>query len=538
MGAQGEHIKASKGYRHTMYSQVWVLLVAAIAATSAAPLMSTQDSNQDHVIKPLAAKSGPEKMLVFIPGANVPTENYLPTVNAIQEASDLRLWVVIPAMPGKRCVILCPTASICAPLQSYVKSILSKATGQGWNGTSFAPDTFIAGHSLGGICAQTLSIAYPSPGYQALTVLGAYTEAITGPNSVQNFPIPVMTVGAELDGGLGRPAMIGARLRASDEAAKSNGTDWQIQKAPVLILPGLDHSSFCPGFSVPGDVFPAEATQEQAMNATGSIVSAFLELHSSKVISVAPSAPATAEIEAAMAWTREFLNPFEQAYKLEAGNNGNNHLTSPWCQKAQTILSGSPAAQRVRVNPVVYKDDAHQFEHTRVGYRADSAGIVLNASSHNDYYSGISTGCLVPAASVDCKMVSSERVAQLLNITNNTSPSCKDVNQVAVNTALAILSNSGPTANKTLSRYMERGRTIAFADDFAPFENIGPLFIKGSLKITDSAEGITVSSIAIHTQLNSTLFPGVHYCKLLSPARVLDYIYTDSLKKKSGCLNV
>jgi len=515
------------------------LLLAAIMSASAAPLTAmtaSNDSNQDHVIKPLDDKVGPEKMLVFIPGANVPTENYLPTVNAIQEASELKLWVVIPAMPGKRCIMLCPTASVCAPLQGYVSSILGKAKKQGWNGTSFAPDTFVAGHSLGGICAQTLSMAYTSPGYQALTVLGAYTQAVTGKNSVQDFPIPVMTVGAELDGGLGRPAMIGARLTASDEAAKTNGTDWQTTKAPVLILPGLDHSSFCPGFSVPGDVFPAEATQEEAMNATGKIVSAFLHLHSGS----SDVSSASQTIQAAMASTREMLAPFTQAYKIEGGNNGNNHKTSPWCQTAQQLLSGSPAADKVRVNPVVYKDDAHQFEHTRVAYVPDSSGdLVLNASGHNDYYSGVGSSCLVPAASVDCKMVSSERVAQQLNITQNTSPSCRDVNQEAVKTAMAILSNSKSAfANKTLARYIKRGRSIMFADDFAPFENIGPLFIKGSLKITDSSEGITVSSIAIHTQLNSTLFPGVHYCKLLSPARVLDYIYTDSLKKASGCLNI
>merc|ERR1712070_164174 len=382
------------------------LLLAAIMSASAAPLTASNDSNQDHVIKPLDDKVGPEKMLVFIPGANVPTENYLPTVNAIQEASGLKLWVVIPAMPGKRCIMLCPTASVCAPLQGYVSSILGKAKKQGWNGTSFAPDTFVAGHSLGGICAQTLSMAYTSPGYQALTVLGAYTQAVTGKNSVQDFPIPVMTVGAELDGGLGRPAMIGARLTASDEAAKTNGTDWQTTKAPVLILPGLDHSSFCPGFAVPGDIFPAEATQAEAMSATGRITSAFLHLHSG--VSESTVTEAKQDIENAIGWTRELLSPFHQAYRLEAGNNDENHVSSPWCRNAQTILAGLPASERVRVNPVVYKDDSHEFEHTRVAYSVEAGALLLNASGHNDYYSGISTGCLVPAASVDCKMVSSE----------------------------------------------------------------------------------------------------------------------------------
>ena len=84
------------------------------------------------------------------------TEYYLATAAAIQQASDLNMWVVIPSMPIKRCIILCPSLSVCAPLQDHVTAIIAKATAQGYNGTASAPDTFIAGHSLGGICAQRL----------------------------------------------------------------------------------------------------------------------------------------------------------------------------------------------------------------------------------------------------------------------------------------------------------------------------------------------------------------------------------------------
>jgi hypothetical protein len=90
----------------------------------------------------------------------------------------------------------------------------------------------------------------------------------------------------------------------------------------------------------------------------------------------------------------------------------------------------------------------------------------------------------------------------------------------------------------TLARYKKRGRGIFFGADFSPLGNIGPLFVKGSIKIQDSPKGITVSSITISSAITSPLFPGVHYCKFISPARVIDYIMIDSLKEKSGCLNV
>ena len=36
-------------------------------------------------------------MMVFIPGGKVSTEYYIDTVKAIQEASNLNLWVVVPS---------------------------------------------------------------------------------------------------------------------------------------------------------------------------------------------------------------------------------------------------------------------------------------------------------------------------------------------------------------------------------------------------------------------------------------------------------
>merc|ERR1711871_1258642 len=89
----------------------------------------------------------------------------------------------------------------------------------------------------------------------------------------------------------------------------------------------------------------------------------------------------------------------------------------------------------------------------------------------------------------------------------------------------------------TLARFMAKGRGIFFGEDFSPFGNIGPLFVKGTIKIDDSAAGITISSIAIKSGIDSWIFPGVHYCKFVSPARIIDYMMIDSLKTESGCLN-
>jgi len=60
------------------------------------------------------------------------------------------------------------------------------------------------------------------------------------------------------------------------------------------------------------------------------------------------------------------------------------------------------------------------------------------------------------------------------------------------------------------------------------------------MKIKDDTKNncLEVASLVEGPQsLKSHIFPGVFYCKLLSPARMIDYIMIDSLKAKSGCLN-
>jgi len=309
-------------------STLSILLNVAIAA------------NSNHILKPQPGKTGPQKLMVLLPGAAVDTDYYVATATAIQKASSVNLWVAIPSMgPPKRCIILCPTLGVCSPLHSVVTSIIGKAKDAGYNGSATAPDVFIAGHSLGGICAQRLAIAYPPSEYHAAIVMGSYTEAKSGPGSTAEFPIPILTVGAELDGGLGRPAMIDVRLQGSDSAATNKtqnptgDASWQLKQKPVVILPHIDHSSFCPGFQVPGDVYPAEATQEEAMRVISTTVSAFLALQTNQPPATQTTALAT--LSEKLVWTRKLLAPLHEAYAWEAGDNSGNHTYAPLCAKAR-----------------------------------------------------------------------------------------------------------------------------------------------------------------------------------------------------------
>ena len=85
-----------------------------------------------------------------------------------------------------------------------------------------------------------------------------------------------------------------------------------------------------------------------------------------------------------------------------------------------------------------------------------------------------------------------------------------------------------------MERYTKLGRTICLEDDFSAPGNIGPLWVKGSLKMSDNATCLTVASLQEYSPVNSKIYPGVSYCKLLSPARVVEWAMTDSMHKPSA----
>ena len=85
--------------------------------------------NSNQVVAPLDSKADlDEKMFVFIPGANVPTSYYLDTARAIQEAADLKLWVVIPEIADKLCISVCPSKGTCFHLYDDVNKVIGMAT--------------------------------------------------------------------------------------------------------------------------------------------------------------------------------------------------------------------------------------------------------------------------------------------------------------------------------------------------------------------------------------------------------------------------
>ncbi|CAE8623446.1 unnamed protein product [Polarella glacialis] len=506
------------------------LLASLLSAFAVLP----GEADEHIVLKPpgYSNTSDPQKMLIFIPGGNVPNNHYESTARAIQAAAaeqELMLWVVIPAAFNRLCIIECTSTVTCAPLHSGVESALSLALAQGWVRGADSEDLWLAGHSLGGVCANTLFQAYRSASaarpYAGLILVGSYVD-ISGNYSLPSYPAPVLTLNAELDG-LVRPGKTSVWWQQHMHIQESRGEEFAITNKPVIILPKLNHSDFCPGFDVPDDL-PAEVDQVEATGIIAKSVAAFLALQM-EATGVTDKLDSFELIRQQIHWTRQFLSPYLQAQSMEhsaADTMTSDEGSSPFCAEAQHLIAGLSDADDARIEVHDgFHADSKNLEHCHPNWTALEDGrLLVNSCSHTDYYPD--TGQITAASEIACKMLSSDRVAQQVKAgAARPHVQCSDVNRHAVSLAEKL------AAPSTLERFRKKGRGWCFLDDTHTAGNIGPIWIfKDALQLEENATCMSVTSPSLFTELDGQTYPGCHYCKFLSPAFVLDWMMTDSLK--------
>jgi len=301
----------------------------------------------------------------------------------------------------------------------------------------------------------------------------------------------------------------------------------------------MDHSDFCPGFHVPGDVYPSAVDEATAMTQVGNAVSAFMHLHTEQSESLVQDS--LLYIKQQSEWTRNnLLHAYRQALLWEKSAD---EETAPWCEMAEYELSGLSAADKERMNVIsVNEDTSKHFEDTRVSWAQSGNEATFNVSGFVFPYTSkdIADSCYTSALELGCKLASSDRVAQQLDVASgdyDNSATCGSINEYAQKRAIELLSETS-AGQAIIDRHTERGRPMCFKPDFAVPGNVGPLWVSTHMTIEDDGECLEVASLHLGPQgLRSPIFPGVHYCKLISPARIVDYYMIDSLKAQGGCLN-
>jgi len=338
----------------------------------------------------------------------------------------------------------------------------------------------------------------------------------------------------ELDGGLARPGKTALWWRQHEKLVGSIGEQAALSEKPVIVLPKLNHSDFCPGFDVPGDLL-AEVSQEVATTTIGEVVAAFLFVRVAASSATQPPEQAINLLREKTTWTRDFLAPYLKAQDMEryvADPAVSAEGTSSFCAQAQHLIAGLAPLDNDRLTVTDwFRDSSPSLEHCHPNWTHAGNELIVHTCSHTDYYPDISnTGSITAASEIACKMLSTERIGQQLNVTIlDPTVDCRAGNKKAVEIAESI------AAPSTMKRYKSSGRGWCFLEDTETLQDIGPLWVfKDTLTMKDNATCMSVSSASLRTTIDGKIYPGNHYCKFLSPARVLDWMMTDSLKGKKA----
>lgn len=522
------------------------LLTASFIALSTVP--SSQSKN---VIMPAVKTTGQTAALIFIEGAEIEGSLYEPLLAQVQNLSALSLWVGIPAFLGNTP----EPVRLAADIKSTFKD-LEKA---GFNASS--PDTlfFYGGHSLGTVFVQDYvadsisnSSDYPATGQVLTGGFLARKHYTKGDNNTFKYPVPTLTISGSLDG-LARVSRTGAEamyqqiLRQTDEAAQKN----MEAKFPVVIVEGMTHQQFASGpaqgLVKQRDLKP-ELTEEEAHCAAAEVIVDFID-------NLAGIPSTGTAVHDAVESSKTFLQPLLDTYLLE----GSKHFNCPaqiggplekmctkdicpskseWATEAQTLISGVQNDDpKYKVSISNQYANCHSAPDPNINNSTQSktGKTVLNidtfAQGSWETLDAEDTGFVYTSAhtismklySRQCTMIKGEGLWHT-NFSVDMQDFCAMINQNAFENALATADE------KTRTRFLARGQNYTFGPDQP--KSSGPFsWDDASIIFTDQGdEGVQVSSPTLRTSMDSD--PGCyHFCKLLSPARAMEWIYLDGLRR-------
>jgi hypothetical protein len=373
-----------------------------------------------------------------------------------------------------------------------------------------------------------------------------------GPN-IPSFPVPVLTVGGELDGVV--------RVTRIAEAYYSQTVLGKLATFPVVIVPGMSHVSLlstpAPSAVVSQDL-AAEITPSFALSTVAKVVAAWVSGDSA---SLQPYIQKTADLSAPI--IDAFVN-YEGSWWFTGGDD--EHGSSYWAGYAQELMAspmpdGTNYAWATANEFHLVSDEETippYFRHKHrpnitvegntissvsvsqlrfVKYTTEQAALGLNGDiilkeeklgimntlpdDGSDYVSAIE---------ISTKLASRQLVYNTTGVVNppdslDDGDRCKAINQAAYDWAL----NRAGAAAKT--RFTKYGLPMVMQADKKPPIGIGPYWIWTYLDITVTATEADVTSYYAYYDLAANPYgAGNHYCKLLSPARALEWIYVDGLR--------
>jgi len=480
--------------------------------TIVASLFSSAFSTDSILLPPLVGRVGSPKLLLIVPVG--PPEDYKAMAESIQKHSVLPLSVGIAVCKSHVPVF---NITICDPefeLSPVLMQLITRANSTG--ALASARDVFVGGHSVGGACARRfVDTTYKAAGgvlFFSTQFTGDTENLLTGligyPSNVKDYPTPFIAMAGDLD----KFSIDNIALTLEQWSSLDAPQKWQ--KYPV-VLPGLDQSSYSFPYKIHNDIAP-EVAPSAAVQSIGQVTGAWLDY-------VSGASNSTQQLASSAAITASALAPFLAARDLE----------QTWCSQMQKTFPAVPENTEV----VVVKVPGYKLDSCHTKYEVKSDGSLKLTLCDYTSYSYTGSPPWEPqyagAKEISCKFIGEDRIAQLLKLplpdmnSAQVHNRCKTINMEALKQATALVSKYWP---KAVDRYSQQGLKIVFSNDSQTYA--GPQWLIEGLGFTRGSDSISVQGTALITTVKSLIYPGAHYCKLLSPSKVVDVLMTMGLTRR------
>merc|ERR1740139_664384 len=463
--------------------------------------------------------------VILNPGGLVPArlyEEHMQRWQAQAERAGLSMWVGV----------LSYWFDLPLPIRLQANINNALASMKGTHGMPEAAPVFLTGHSMGGGVLGDVALSMHQQGkVQGIILQASYIGVKFFPPMSESFgfPVPTLTVGADLNFGAARiTRMAVARYR---QRALS------VNDYPFVVIEGMNHMQFASGFEkedLKPEVDTATAQQEVARLSVEFIANQMGQGENSYLLSETRR-------------TDEIFAPINTAFELECDAHFNcpNQATapnpncprgvcpssSPWIGFAQEHILGKQVTDVVQVqnnyadlNPWNFSD-----RDGRKPFITEDVQTVQAYVSSSSTLAEFEDDTGIPVASTELlsKFISREEgMLKARGIrTGRDTDYCVELNQIAFDRALSLAS---PLARQ---RFEAHGQPMVFKPTKYVFRNIGPLWVSSKMSYREEDGAMAVTSYGLFKEPGNSSSDGNHYCKLLTPARALEWIYVDGLQK-------
>ena len=342
---------------------------------------------------------------------------------------------------------------------------------------------------------------------------------------LRDFPIPVLTLSGELDG-------VTRITRIADEFEKlTEDTAWGMFQglctAPVIFIEGANHAQFASG-----EMPPYIRDKDLASNETDEVVYGRIGKHVNDFLTVnfgsqdSQTSKAREHLAEAFLKSSKKFKPFLDI----------KHLDTDGSESMWTIIAQEHFAGELSNQAAIYNDIENQLGFFGRRPKITSLGesviigtvalVVVEQKTNVMQYQASKES----SREIDMKLISKDAIQKALDKPDTSLQSepntCKSLNRLAL--ALAVTHSD----EKSRERYLDRGRPIIFEEDSMIWTNF--LWAASPLQMWEDSSGLHVQSPAMVTSTTSMFNPGVHYCKVISPYRAMEWLNVESLREYRG----